>query len=95
MSGNDKYLRTIKQTKEAPGLMGELGMVIAIDVYDVLNTFNVTDPAVAHAVKKLLCLGIRGHKDEIQDLEEVIQAVERAIDTARCRPVQAILNRPA
>ncbi len=50
-----------------------------IDVYDVLVGFGVTCPARAHAIKKLLATGQRGHKDEEQDLREAGQAINRAI----------------
>lgn len=50
-----------------------------IDVYDVLVAFNVTCPARAHAIKKLLCAGIRGKGDAVQDLTETLQAVDRAL----------------
>jgi hypothetical protein len=51
---------------------------ITIDVYRVLDAFNVTCPATAHAIKKLLCAGIRGHKDNEQDLDEAAQSIEEA-----------------
>ena len=51
-----------------------------LDVYDVLSAFKVTNPATAHAVKKLLCPGQRGHKDRLTDLEEARSALERAIE---------------
>ena len=52
-----------------------------VDVYDVLTAFNVTCPATAHAVKKLLCAGRRGGgKNRLQDLAEAQQALVRAID---------------
>ena len=60
-----------------------------IDVYDVLVAFNVTCPARQHAIKKLLCSGIRGKGDAIQDLRESIQAVERAIELERERTLTA------
>lgn len=50
-----------------------------IDVYDVLVGFNVTCPARAHAIKKLLAAGQRGAKDEEQDLREAVQSVNRSI----------------
>lgn len=50
------------------------------DVYDVLIAFDVACPAVAHAVKKLLMAGERGHKDRKTDLREAIAAIERAIE---------------
>jgi hypothetical protein len=53
-----------------------------VDVYDVLVAFNVTCPATQHAVKKLLCTGIRGHKDSSQDLIEAKESITRAIELA-------------
>ena len=51
---------------------------VEVDVYDVLVAFNVTCPATQHAIKKLLCAGKRGAKGTHQDLDEAIQAIERA-----------------
>jgi hypothetical protein len=50
------------------------------DVYDVLWAFKVANPATAHAIKKLLKPGQRGHKDEITDLTEASQSIVRAIE---------------
>lgn len=61
---NNKYVRRVPAT--------------SIDVYDVLVAYNVTCPARQHAIKKLLCAGIRGKGDTSQDLNEAIQAIERA-----------------
>ena len=67
----NKYIRTVPSTQ--------------IDVYDVLVAFNVTCPARAHAIKKLLCSGIRGAKDEHRDLIEAIQAIDRSIEIVSTR----------
>jgi hypothetical protein len=56
-----------------------------IDVYDVLDLWGVTCPAIQHAIKKLLMPGQRGSKDEITDLEEAALAIERAIEMANVR----------
>lgn len=50
-----------------------------IDVYGILLTFNVQCPASQHAIKKLLCAGIRGKGDTLQDLREARDAIDRAI----------------
>lgn len=55
------------------------------DVYDVLVAFNVTNPAVQHAIKKLLMPGERGHKDKVQDLIEAYQSIDRAIEIERAK----------
>ena len=51
-----------------------------IDVYDVLVAFDVTCPAMQHAIKKCLMSGQRGHKDVKQDKREAIQSIERSIE---------------
>lgn len=58
---------------------------ITVDVYDVLDAFNVTCPALSHLIKKALCVGIRGHKNEEQDLIDISHSAERAIELAECR----------
>jgi len=70
-SGN-KYLRTIRNT--------EGKTLNNVDVYSVLEAFNVTNPPVQHAIKKLLCAGIRGKGSAVNDVTECIPAVERAIE---------------
>lgn len=56
-----------------------------VDVYAVLEAFAVTCPARQHAVKKLLCTGIRGKGDTIQDLTEARDAIDRAIQMQQAR----------
>ncbi len=50
------------------------------DVYSVLVAFDVKCPAIQHAVKKLLCAGLRGKGDRLQDLKESKDAITRAIE---------------
>lgn len=80
-TSNNKYVRRIN------GVTGQTTDLL-IDVYCVLEAFNVTCPARQHAVKKLLCAGLRGKGDALQDLQETLQAVERAITLEQCRPKQ-------
>jgi hypothetical protein len=56
-----------------------------LDVYAVLDAFAVTCPARQHAIKKLLCSGLRGKGDVLQDLQEAGDAVARAIQMQRAR----------
>jgi hypothetical protein len=51
-----------------------------IDVYRVLELFEVTDPAIQHAVKKLLCAGKRGAKDGMKDMQEAIASINRKLE---------------
>jgi hypothetical protein len=53
-----------------------------IDVYSVLTAFAVVSPGLQHAVKKLLCAGLRGKGSALQDLKEARDALDRAIDDA-------------
>lgn len=48
---------------------------VLVDVYDVLDAFNVTDPGFQHAVKKLLAVGQRGHKDEWEDRKDIQDSI--------------------
>jgi hypothetical protein len=48
-----------------------------IDVYRVLELCGVTNPSIAHAVKKLLVAGNRGHKDLEKDVQEAIDSLIR------------------
>ena len=66
----NKYLRRLKDYE---------GRDCVIDVYDVLGAFKVYNPAVAHAVKKLLAPGGRGAKGWHQDVEEAIKSLTRAL----------------
>ena len=68
---NSKYDRNITDRN---------GNKACVDVYDVLVAFNVACPAIQHALKKLLCTGIRGHKDAAQDLIEASNSITRAIE---------------
>lgn len=51
-----------------------------IDVYRLLEMFEVTNPAIQHAVKKLLVAGGRGHKDLDKDVKEAIVSLNRWIE---------------
>lgn len=62
-----------------------------VDVYRVLSLFNVTDPCLQHAIKKLLCAGGRGAKDDAKDVAEAIDSLNRwqAMQFEDVREVQA------
>jgi hypothetical protein len=51
---------------------------VTIDVYDVLEAFNVTCPALQHLIKKALCVGLRGHKSPKRDLKDIVESANRA-----------------
>ena len=56
-----------------------------VDVYDVLEAFNVTSPALQHLAKKALCAGLRGHKDTMTDLLDIQSSANRAIKLEKGR----------
>lgn len=56
-----------------------------VDVYAVLEAFMVTCPARQHAIKKLLCSGLRGKAGTLQDLQEARDAIDRAIQMEKAR----------
>ncbi len=72
-TGN-KYIRTIHARSP------ENSNTIEVDVYSVLVAFNVICPATQHAIKKLLCCGVRGKGSATQDLTEARDAISRAIE---------------
>lgn len=75
----NKYLRKIASAVHE-------NEYVEADVYSVLDAFTVYCPAQAHAAKKVLCAGQRlGGKDLIQDLEEAIVSLQRAIELAKIR----------
>ena len=54
---------------------------VEIDVYDIIDAYGVTDYAIAHAIKKLLCLGKRsGGKSVVQDMREAAWSIDRAAE---------------
>lgn len=48
-----------------------------IDIYRILTMYEVTDPCLGHAIKKLLVAGKRGSKDEYSDIQEAIDTLNR------------------
>ncbi|GGO89196.1 hypothetical protein GCM10011348_46380 [Marinobacterium nitratireducens] len=56
-----------------------------VDVYDVIDAFDVTCPALQHLIKKALAPGRRGHKDTEQDLRDIIVSADRALELHQTR----------
>lgn len=73
--GHNKYQREIKPA-------------VFVDVYDVLVAFNVTCPAMAHAIKKCLAPGQRGVKSSAQDKAEAVASIQRSIEIEQGRAAQ-------
>ena len=49
-----------------------------VDVYDVLQAWNVTCPALQHLLKKALQAGNRGNKTLREDLQDIVDSAIRA-----------------
>ena len=69
-----------------------------VDVYRVLSLFNVTDPCLQHAIKKLLLAGGRGAgKDKSKDIQEAVDSLVRwqemaKEDNLRASPEPSVVN---
>lgn len=77
MNSGNKYHRNIKS-------LG--GVMTIIDVYCVLRAFEIKEPGLQHAIKKLLYAGIRGRGSILQDLKEAIDAIQAEIKDIETNP---------
>lgn len=69
--------KTVERNKYEREIIGINGERAVVDVYRTISAFDVTDPACQHAIKKLLCMGLRGHKDVITDLDDAIDSLNK------------------
>lgn len=51
-----------------------------LDIYRILKLYEVSDPCLQHAIKKLLCAGKRGVKNQTQDINEAMQSLKRFLE---------------
>jgi hypothetical protein len=68
VDGN-KYHRTI---------YGLCGTPVKVDVYRVSDAFPTGSAPIDHAIKKMLCAGLRGHKDKLTDIDNAIESLQAA-----------------
>ena len=75
----NKYQRVLKPSIIVDGHEQD---AVIVDVYDVCDAFPLDKSmsAIDHARKKLLAMGMRGHKDFKQDLIDVRDSINRAIE---------------
>lgn len=69
---------TAKQPEITPSKYTKTIHGVSVDVYDVLQAWGVSNPALQHLIKKALQCGRRGHKDNAQDLQDIIDSAIRA-----------------
>lgn len=62
--------------KYSRNIIGLDGKMCQVDVYRVLEAFEVDSHAIAHSIKKLLAPGKRHAKSREQDLKEAIKSIE-------------------
>lgn len=62
--------------KYSRNIIGLDGKTCQVDVYRVLEAFEVDSHAIAHSIKKLLAPGKRHAKSREQDLKEAIKSIE-------------------
>ena len=51
-----------------------------LDIQRILKLYEVSDPCLQHAIKKLLCAGKRGVKNQKQDVNEAILSLKRFVE---------------
>ena len=50
-----------------------------IDVYRIIDIFEITDPVAQHILKKCIATGKRGHKDEERDWQDIVDSAQRRL----------------
>lgn len=65
------------ESPKYPHYFKDVSDVDAIDLYHVAKLYEITDPALFHAFKKIACAGKRGSKGQAQDVQEAIDALKR------------------
>ena len=86
----DKYRRKIVQSMTGT----RHNQSVTVDVYDVIEAFDVRSPARQHALKKLLCAGLRGKGDESQDITEAIDALRRDLQLIEANRITEMPTEP-
>lgn len=71
-----------------------VGHLKTIDTYRICELYGVSGP-VENAVKKLLCSGARGAKDQMQDLREAISSISRKLEMLEEDAAYDADNKPA
>jgi hypothetical protein len=60
-------------------IIGLCGTAVQVDVDRVLESYKPAYPQLAHAAKKALCAGTRGHKSLRQDILDIIESAQNAL----------------
>lgn len=73
----DERAAEIGEDRPYPHYFKNVSDVDAIDLYHVAKLYEINDPCLFHAFKKIACAGKRGAKDQAQDVQESIDALKR------------------
>ena len=87
---NTKYRRPVLGW--VPGTNDPL--TVDVDVYRVIDGFNVTDPCLQHLIKKAMAPGDRGHKDLLQDYQDIVHSANSALDLIRAKLATTTSSEP-
>jgi len=77
VSSRVEQLRSVEAARKHSHYFKDVSGVDKIDLYHVARLYDITDPALFHAFKKIACAGKRGAKDQAQDVQEAIDALQR------------------
>lgn len=69
----------IKGNKYNRVIIGLCGTPVVVDVYRVIDAFDVVNGQLSHLVKKALACGQRGHKDAVEDYEDIALSAKNAV----------------
>ena len=73
----EKYPEEETEQPKYPHYFKDVSNVNKIDIYKVLDLWQVTHPCLQHAAKKILVAGNRGYKNVEKDIQEAIDSLER------------------
>lgn len=63
--------------EKRPHYYKDVSSLETIDVYRVIELFELHNPCLQHALKKILCAGKRSAKDAAKDVTEAIESLQR------------------
>ena len=71
---------TLEEPPKRNKYMREIKPNVWVDVYDVIRAWEVSSGPLQHLLKKALCPGKRIHKDEYEDLKDILASAKRAVE---------------
>ena len=69
-----------KQQKKHQHYKKDVRHLDYIDVYRIIDLYELHDPCFQHALKKILVPGARGHKDLTKDINDIIDTMQRKLE---------------